>query len=445
MPRAIVVGGGISGLTAAWRLQQRHGFDVTVLEASDHVGGKMASLRRDGFTVNRGAAVLPASYTAFRAVAESVGLGDQLEPFSATLKVPRDGRMHELRVSGAGALLDAAGTGLVSRRAKLKLRHVAADAYAVRDAMSYTDHDRCAEVDGESIGTYCARRLSQETHDWVIDPLARGLWVQDADALSSVDLFFALIKMFGPGMVRYPPGIDFLCRALADRVDVRMEARVSEVLREDGRVRVRSANGEEVVDACVLAVGGTDVPGLHPGLDPRQRELLERGIVYGDTVTAHFALSRRPPGEQLGYVLPAAIDGGLGIVPFTHVSSPQSVPTGKGLISGYWTGSWSSRHFDDDDETLLAAMLPSMRKVVPDLDDMIEFVQIERWRPATLLSQPGMYRKIAELVRLIDPADPIQLAGDYFGPPSVESAVVSVEAAVKRLAASAQASASVGA
>ena len=39
-PRVVVVGGGISGLAAAWRLcRLRHDVDVTVLESSAEVGG----------------------------------------------------------------------------------------------------------------------------------------------------------------------------------------------------------------------------------------------------------------------------------------------------------------------------------------------------------------------------------------------------------------------
>ena len=55
-PKVMVVGAGVAGLTAAFRLQQR-GCDVTVLESEDRVGGKTASVQSDGFVVNTGATV----------------------------------------------------------------------------------------------------------------------------------------------------------------------------------------------------------------------------------------------------------------------------------------------------------------------------------------------------------------------------------------------------
>lgn len=56
--RVIVVGAGVSGLSAAFRLHQR-GIDVIVLEAADRVGGKTQGERREGFILNRGATLLP--------------------------------------------------------------------------------------------------------------------------------------------------------------------------------------------------------------------------------------------------------------------------------------------------------------------------------------------------------------------------------------------------
>src|SRR5687768_12463050 len=53
----VVVGGGIAGLAAAWRLRER---DVVVLEASDRVGGRLRSEERGAYWMNLGAHLFPA-------------------------------------------------------------------------------------------------------------------------------------------------------------------------------------------------------------------------------------------------------------------------------------------------------------------------------------------------------------------------------------------------
>ena len=52
-PRTVVIGGGLAGLTAAASLASA-GYDVTVLEAGEHLGGRARTRRRDGFELNLG-------------------------------------------------------------------------------------------------------------------------------------------------------------------------------------------------------------------------------------------------------------------------------------------------------------------------------------------------------------------------------------------------------
>ena len=57
----VVVGAGLAGLSAAWRLR-RAGCDVHVVEAARHAGGRLATERIDGFVVDRGFQVLNTGY-----------------------------------------------------------------------------------------------------------------------------------------------------------------------------------------------------------------------------------------------------------------------------------------------------------------------------------------------------------------------------------------------
>ena len=67
----VVIGGGIAGLSAAWRLRHR---DVLLLEAADRLGGRLRSDPRGDYWMNYGAHLFPApgtSWTRWSATAAS--------------------------------------------------------------------------------------------------------------------------------------------------------------------------------------------------------------------------------------------------------------------------------------------------------------------------------------------------------------------------------------
>lgn len=67
----VVIGGGIAGLTVAWRLRHR---DVVLLEASDRVGGRMRSERRGDYWLNYGAHLFPAPGSLVDSIATELAL-----------------------------------------------------------------------------------------------------------------------------------------------------------------------------------------------------------------------------------------------------------------------------------------------------------------------------------------------------------------------------------
>ncbi len=112
-----VIGAGLAGLTAAYRLQQR-GFDVTVFETRDRVGGRVWTIRKGDYIMDLGAAFYLGTYRESIDLIREVGLGPLFTEVPVWGVMPKRGDKHLLDY---GKLLR---TGLTTRalstRSKLK-------------------------------------------------------------------------------------------------------------------------------------------------------------------------------------------------------------------------------------------------------------------------------------------------------------------------------------
>ncbi|MBH5337496.1 protoporphyrinogen oxidase [Streptomyces pactum] len=275
-----VIGGGISGLAAAHRLLAG-GARVTVLEASDRLGGKLMAGEIAGAPVDLGAESMLARRPEATDLARAVGLADRLRPPAVTgagvwsrggLRPMPAG--HVMGVPDGPAALAASGVLSADGLARI----------AAEEELPATEVG-----DDVAIGEFVARRFGREVVDRLVEPLLGGVYAGDAYRISmraAVPQLFAAVRAHaslteavravrreiacraqdGPVFVGIDGGVGLLPDAVAGAVraaggEIRTGVPVRELRRtpaapdgSGGGWRVVTGGGTLTVDAVVLAV-----------------------------------------------------------------------------------------------------------------------------------------------------------------------------------------------
>jgi protoporphyrinogen/coproporphyrinogen III oxidase len=172
MTRFVIVGGGLSGLSLAYRLEQRlPDAEVVVLEKSGRLGGNIDTLERDGFRVEAGPNGFLDNKPATLSLCQDLGLGKQLQPASEAAARNRflflNGRMRLL----PGSLWSLLASGVMSWSAKFRL-------------LTEKWRPPRLETSEESIESFATRRVGAEVAHTLADAFVSGIHAGDPALLS---------------------------------------------------------------------------------------------------------------------------------------------------------------------------------------------------------------------------------------------------------------------
>jgi oxygen-dependent protoporphyrinogen oxidase len=332
---ALVVGGGITGLTAAYTLG-RAGIPTTLVEASDRLGGKVQTESIDGFLVESG----PDSFISYRSaaleLARELGLADSIiRPTNPrTVWIWSGGRFVQMP-EGMGLVLPTRlgpfiATDVFSPLEKLR---IGLDLVLPRDGL-----------DGDvSVGAFLRRRLGGALVDRLAGPLLGGVYGTPIDELSldavvpqlreaerrHRSLLLASIASgraakagrSGSPFVSLAGGVGQLTGALVEAitrsrgVEVRMKSTAVALEGRGGGFDVHLANGELLrPEAVVLASPGPATAALLEGIAPAAAAHI-RSIAHGSTavVSLGYRLDQFPkPPTGHGFLVaagePLAVD-----------------------------------------------------------------------------------------------------------------------------------------
>ena len=432
-PHVVVVGGGIAGLGAAYRLAQR-GIRVTVFEAAPKAGGRILTEQVEGFHLDIGANLFLEVYGAVREVAAELGVPFRRARAPICGGVYFNGKLHGLPGGNLPARLKATmgllSLQLLSPRGLWEAFKFLQVLKSRAGDLSFDDHSRLLDLDtGESIGDYFEKNIGTECLDRVMGPLISSFTFGAPD---EVGVVYALVAAgnFGihgawPYMPERGPGAFMEALAAACRANTRVSTPVERVVIEDGITKgVITRAGFVAADAVICAATATTALRIAPDLPSSIRDVLGR-VTYSKCYRVFFGVDSNPlPKGWYAVTFPRSTGARMIGISHSAVLLPDTAPPGKALMDVLMMGGEAEELFAMREEEAGKEILDEVRRFLPAMSPKPLFTRAYRWEEAVCLAPGGAMKALHEMRRHTLPqVKGLFLAGGYMGVPSTNGAL----------------------
>jgi oxygen-dependent protoporphyrinogen oxidase len=438
-----VVGGGISGLSCAYRLHKL-GHSVLLFEPRQTPGGVIGTIEHDGFRFETG----PQSFLGTPMLVDLIReLNIDSELLQANPRAPRyvfaRGKMHAIPMSPQAILT----TSLLSVSSRYRL---ATEAFR---------KSRPADSE-ESVADFVRRKFGHEILEYLVAPFISGVYAGDPEMLSLKAAFPSLDeweRQYGsvirgamssrkkqsgprPGLYSFRNGLatllNSLSRTLGDGLvsGAHVDSIEKNTANDGAGFTLRFSCGAQhevaTVPAVVVAAPAYIASHLLSALSPRAAQLLS-GVSYAPVGVVATAYKRLQVANSLigfGVLIPRK--EGLRTLGTIWNSSlfPGCAPADSVLLTSFVGGATDTGIFDDDDEYIMSVVESETGKLLE-----ISGAPVERrlWRHPKALPQYNLgHGHVVEGVREeIQKTPGIFLAGNYLEGPSIGQCVERANAA----------------
>ncbi|MCX7681544.1 MAG: FAD-dependent oxidoreductase [Anaerolineae bacterium] len=426
----IVIGAGIAGLTAAYRLKQA-GLAVRVLEAQPHVGGRVITIHWHGYSIDPGAEFVSGAESYLLEMVRELDIDDKLINYSKEqvgfeVGVMRGGRVYRINFMAPLQFLTWQGVSLPARLSLLKLLP-----YLVRYRRYDPYHPEAMPGDdAQTMEQFFYQKVSGELFEYWVEPTMDVFCGYTADDLSARMMLLLFAHYLGTKLYTFVGGLGFFPEALAGHLEVLTGARVTHIaVAPDGRgVRVRyeqdGRTGSLDGDVAVVAVPGDAVLELFDEPRPAWKAFFPRvrytrvGIVY------HLIECNDPELDRGGIMFPRKEPWKLAALGWNRK------PDGRLLAMS----DLKSHLYDPqmDDQELRRVITDEVVRAVPAFAGRIVDQMVFRWQHKVPAMPPG-YLGALRAFKGNPQEGPVYFCGDYLIAGSAGAALASGWQAAERI------------
>ncbi|HVP43503.1 MAG TPA: protoporphyrinogen oxidase [Terriglobales bacterium] len=448
MKRVAIIGGGISGLAAAFYLERerRKGAPVeyTLFESAPRLGGVMWSERAEGCLIEAGPDSFLTEKPWANTLCRDLGMEDQIVGSND------DARKTFILVNGRLVSMPDGLMFMVPTKL-LPTVFTSLFSWATKMRMAGELLSRPRPPDGdESAADFVARHYGDEVVDRLADPLLSGVYGGDADSLSVRAVLPRFVEMearygsLSRGMLKarsrmkaalaqaprserrgkalfssMREGMQQLVDAVAaglDRRAIRLSTPLRGLaLRGQEWLALKEGGGSEPYDHVILATPAYIAGALLHEANPRLAATLDQ-IPYSSSVTvalgydaAQFA--REPEG--FGFLVPWSEKKRMRACTYVHNKFPHRAPPDKRLLRVFLGGTRDKEVLSLSDAEILSTVTRELRQIIA-LDAQPRFTRIYRWNRAMAQYAVGHLDRVAAIERLRRELPGLSLAGNAY-------------------------------
>ncbi len=385
-----IIGGGISGLVAAFLLNKK-GFEVKLFEKSGRVGGNIQTVNVDGFLIEYAPNSLLKSPRLVDLIRELKLDGEVLAANPANKKryVLREGKLKSLPMS----ILKMATSDYFSLKARLRL---------LKEPFV-----RTKSKENESVAEFFERRLGREIVERAADPFIAGIYAGNPESLSVKSAFARLYELeerYGslligsllsktekadksfPRTFSFKNGVQTLIDKLTENLgeSIQINTKVKQIEKtSDGKWIVETSSGEDVFDSLIISTPAEASANLIEKIDTKLSEKL-KSIYYPPVAMVYFGVKKENLKQNLdgfGFLIPSSEKRRiLGTIWNSAVFENRS-PEGFHLLTNFVGGARNAELFEKSDEELFEIVYAELKDILG-LRQKPGFSHIKRWQKA---------------------------------------------------------------
>lgn len=471
--RVAVVGGGISGLSAAHRLlelseETGRPIEVTLFERQEHLGGVVGTERVEGYLLERGGDMFVTDKPWAVGLAERLGLGSRI--IGTESRYRRSLVVHEGRPTAvppgfmlmaparAGSMLR---TPILSWAGKLRM---GLDLVLPRGS-----------ADDETVADFVTRRFGRQVLDRLVQPLVGGIYTADPEKLSlraTLPRFlemeaehrslylgararerssarqpataqsdsgarYGMFVSFEDGMAELMNALEHKLREGARVKTATDVLRVSRDAEEKWCLHYRDENEEveERFDGLILAVPTYAAASLLGPLTPQLSSQLG-AIEYASSIvvaSGHRLKDIDHPLQAFGMVVPIVEKRGVLAVSFSSRKFPGRAPEGGVLLRSFVGGALQPELCELDDAAIEQLVADELRALLG-VQGTPDFVRIMRYHRAMPQYHLGHVERVTAIERRLDTHRGLALAGNAYRGVGIPDCIHSGECGAERIA-----------